>query len=60
MSKSKPENPVKKSKEVDSYRVLRGGGWGYTPSNARASYRNNRYPSIRHGSYGFRIARTKK
>ena len=41
-----------------SYRVFRGGSWGYGPRDARVANRNRYKPSDRVGILGFRIART--
>ena len=61
MSKSKPENPLKKPKEVGSVRVYRGGSWNRTK---RVAVAGNRYSILfadeRDSNLGFRIARTKK
>ena len=40
-----------------SYRVLRGGGWDNYPNNLRSASRSSGNPTIRLGSYGFRVAR---
>ena len=48
------DNP--KGPSAGSYRVLRGGGWGYYASYCRSAYRY-RYPAFRLSSYGFRIVR---
>jgi len=40
-----------------SYRVLRGGGWGYAPFNLRASLRGRYYPSVGGNYIGFRCVR---
>ena len=37
-----------------SYRVYRGGGWGYNASDCRAAYRNYYVPTLRSPSLGFR------
>jgi len=39
-----------------SYRVLRGGGWGYYVRNSRVSYRNSFMPDIRYSYLGLRLA----
>ena len=41
-----------------SYRVARGGGWGYYPVRCRSAYRSNGIPSIRDYYLGFRVARS--
>lgn len=43
---------------VDDSRVLRGGGWYYTPYLARLAFRYRYSPDGRGGSAGFRLART--
>jgi formylglycine-generating enzyme required for sulfatase activity len=40
-----------------SYRVYRGGSWGYDGENCRAAYRLWRTPTFRSGNIGFRLAR---
>ncbi len=50
------ENP--RGPEQGSYRVLRGGGWSYTPQYCRAAYRSTWRPSDRYGNLGFRLARS--
>ena len=40
----------------DSYRVLRGGHWWYSPNNLGASYRNEYLPTSRSSNIGYRIA----
>jgi formylglycine-generating enzyme required for sulfatase activity len=39
-----------------SWRVNRGGGWGYSASGCRSAYRFESPPSYRHGYLGFRLA----
>ena len=41
-----------------SYRVVRGGSWGYDADCCRSAYRNNRDPAIRYSFLGFRLSRT--
>ena len=41
-----------------SYRVLRGGGWGYISDPCRSSYRDSVGPDPRGYGVGFRVART--
>jgi formylglycine-generating enzyme required for sulfatase activity len=42
-----------------TYRVLRGGSWHNSSSNARAAYRyGGDYPSFRSSEHGFRLVRT--
>lgn len=48
-----PEGP-----ESGTYRVLRGGGWGYSAPNARAAYRYYHVPHDLRASRGFRLVRT--
>jgi sulfatase modifying factor 1 len=43
---------------ADSYRVIRGGGWGYGASGLRAAGRNDYSPDARSYSIGFRVARS--
>ena len=40
-----------------SYRVLRGGGWGYSADYCSSSYRYNDDPSYRISYFGFRLVR---
>ena len=42
----------------DSYRVLRGGAFDYSPRQARAAYRYAVAASLDEGTFGFRVART--
>lgn len=45
--------------ESGSYRVLRGGDWGYySPWNCRSAYRGRYDPGSRGDDGGFRLART--
>ena len=44
--------------EGGSYRVYRGGSWGYTPADARAAHRFGRSPGGRSDSLGLRLARS--
>ncbi len=39
-------------------RVLRGGAWGYSAANARATARNDNAPGSRSLNFGFRLARS--
>jgi formylglycine-generating enzyme required for sulfatase activity len=39
-----------------SYKEFRGGSWGYSPANLRASYRNRAGPARRYDYVGFRCA----
>ncbi|HOH49507.1 MAG TPA: formylglycine-generating enzyme family protein, partial [Candidatus Hydrogenedentes bacterium] len=39
-----------------SYRVLRGGNWGYNARSCRSANRHCYYPSYRYSSMGFRLA----
>ena len=41
-----------------SYRVIRGGSWGFYPQFCRVAFRYNFTPGGRNGSLGFRLART--
>lgn len=41
-----------------TFRVLRGGSWGFRPSNVRAAIRDGDYPAGRRSDIGFRCART--
>ena len=50
-------NPTKDKK--GSYRVYRGGGWGYSPLFVRASLRNYWGPARQNSYLGFRIVRNK-
>ncbi len=43
--------------DASSYRVYRGGSWGYNASFCRAAKRNRRPPSYKHYNLGFRLAR---
>ena len=42
-----------------SYRVFRGGGWGYHARNVRSAYRSVISPGYRDRDVGFRLVRTK-
>jgi formylglycine-generating enzyme required for sulfatase activity len=42
-----------------SYRVYRGGSWGYGARDGRAAYRDSDTPGDRRGRLGFRLARTR-
>ncbi len=42
-----------------SFRVFRGGSWGYSPQNCRVAYRDSYTPGNRNDDFGFRLARTK-
>ena len=42
-----------------SYRVFRGGGWGYHARNVRSAYRSVISPGYRDLDVGFRLVRTK-
>ena len=44
--------------EWGSYRVIRGGGWGYDPGRCRSADRNGYDPSARNRDLGFRVARS--
>jgi len=46
--------------DIDSsnYRVIRGGSWGYTSGNMRASYRDRYSPDVASNYFGFRCVRT--
>jgi len=41
-----------------SYRVVRGGSWGYGAGDCRSAYRSIRRPSDRRDFLGFRLSRT--
>ena len=46
-------------RSTGTYRVMRGGGWGYGGAGyARVSYRGNDNPSVSDYSIGFRVARS--
>ena len=53
-SSSSQTNPI--GAVLDSYRVVRGGSWGYDAQRSRVSYRNGNTPSVRSVYYGFRLA----
>jgi hypothetical protein len=55
-----PSSAVRDPKGPDEgeYRVCRGGSWRYNPVNCRTSLRFVNRPDDRHGSLGFRLART--
>jgi formylglycine-generating enzyme required for sulfatase activity len=46
-------NPVN-TKEA-TYRVLRGGSWGYDAQNCRSANRNYYTPTYRSANVGFRV-----
>ena len=46
-----------KGPSAGSYRVIRGGYWGFLASSCRSAYRTYRNPTGRYCSYGFRIVR---
>lgn len=50
------KNPV--NHQAKSYRVLRGGSWGFNSNYCRSSYRNEDLPNVRVIDYGFRFSRT--
>ena len=39
----------------DAFRVMRGGGWGFSPRGCRAACRNGRWPDNRNRNLGFRV-----
>ena len=41
-----------------SFRVLRGGSWGYFPGSCRSASRSRGGPSVRNYGLGFRVARS--
>ncbi|MEX8499890.1 SUMF1/EgtB/PvdO family nonheme iron enzyme [Leptothrix ochracea] len=41
----------------NSWRVLRGGSWGYSPEDMRASVRDDHHPDYGNGGIGFRVCR---
>ncbi len=41
-----------------SFRVLRGGSWSYLARGCRAANRSYNFPSVRYGSFGFRLVRS--
>jgi formylglycine-generating enzyme required for sulfatase activity len=51
-----PEDDPRGPDEASS-RVFRGGGWNFSPRNARSAYRNGGTPDDRHFNLGFRLAR---
>ena len=69
MSKSKPENPVRKKHSEKPQQIWhgaksttynhRGGSWESSEVTEHR-YDDYAYPSSRYGGLGFRIARTKK
>ena len=52
--KEKQTNP--QGPDEGTYRVLRGGGWGFVAQRCRVSHRLRANADARSGSYGFRIA----
>ena len=44
-----------KGAKLDSYRVLRGGGWIFTAASCRIAYRSINSPGFRFNYYGFRV-----
>ncbi|MCX6639750.1 MAG: SUMF1/EgtB/PvdO family nonheme iron enzyme [bacterium] len=44
--------------ENGSYRVLHGGSWYVSGTDARCAYRHGDYPAYLDGNFGFRCART--
>ncbi len=40
-----------------SYRILRGGAWGFQPRDARSAYRRGLTPDKRNNCVGFRVSR---
>ena len=54
--KSTQQNP--RGPAEGSYRVYRGGGWGYDPQYCRSAPRGRFAPTFRIGLVGFRLART--
>jgi len=51
-----PIGPV--VKPSPEYRVMRGGSWGFTSTNARVAQRDNWAPTDRGSNLGFRIVRS--
>ncbi|MEZ4987356.1 MAG: SUMF1/EgtB/PvdO family nonheme iron enzyme [Saprospiraceae bacterium] len=47
-----------KGADQGTYRVLRGGSWGYYPQYCRAANRDSWFPSYRYDIIGFRLARS--
>ena len=57
-AKSPAENPQGTNDIEQRSRVLRGGSWGGSPRDLRASFRFRSVPVSRSYRYGFRLART--
>ena len=49
------KNPIKDKK--DSYRVIRGAGWGSFPLYVRTSHRSSFSPARQSSSLGFRLVK---
>ena len=58
LSSSNQTDPV--GSASGSYRVVRGGGWGYGARLLRSGYRGNGVPGYRYDNVGFRLVRTAK
>jgi formylglycine-generating enzyme required for sulfatase activity len=44
--------------DQNTYRILRGGAFDYSPAQARAAYRNAASSGFNDATYGFRVVRT--
>ncbi|WP_422615651.1 SUMF1/EgtB/PvdO family nonheme iron enzyme [Nodularia spumigena] len=42
-------------KNDNPFRLLRGGSWYDFPGDCRSAYRNNLYPDLAYGTFGFRV-----
>ena len=49
---------VDEYKSLESYRVIRGGGWSSNAWSLRSANRLNRYPGKEYSFVGFRLVRT--
>ena len=45
-------------REIDSYRVVRGGSWSHNPHDLRSARRYDNAPGSRFHHFGFRVGRT--
>jgi formylglycine-generating enzyme required for sulfatase activity len=53
-------DPAQEKKRKSSYRIVRGGGWLYSPDNLLSNHRDGISPGNRSDSVGLRLVRTSK
>jgi formylglycine-generating enzyme required for sulfatase activity len=54
------KDPVLEKKCKSSYRIVRGGGWLYSPDNLLSNHRDGISPGNRSDSVSFRPVRSSK